>query len=136
VLPHGKNLALVSYRAREPLTLVPTNRSLARPWTSHAARTVAVLPQDGVWTALAAAIYFVVYGQLEGNALAPFVYRRTAHVNPLVTLLAILFLVEFMGVAGAIVAVPVAAAAQVFIAEIVTVRREQARRHEPPGSIG
>jgi putative heme transporter len=56
-------------------------------------------------------------------------------VNPLVTLLAILFLVEFMGVVGAVVAVPVAAAAQVVIAELVAVRREQAR-HERTGSSG
>lgn len=61
--------------------------------------------------------------------LAPFIYRRTAHVNPLMTLLAILFLVEFMGVMGAVVAVPVAAAAQVVIAELVTIRREQPHRH-------
>ncbi|HET9596265.1 MAG TPA: hypothetical protein VFP65_11825, partial [Anaeromyxobacteraceae bacterium] len=38
-------------------------------------------------SALAAAVYFVFYGQLEDNILAPFIYRRTAHVNPLVTLL-------------------------------------------------
>ncbi len=71
--------------------------------------------------ALAAAIYFVVYGQLEGDVLAPFSYRRTAHVNPLVTLLAILFLAELMGVVGAVVA------ARIVIAEIVTIRRERAR---------
>jgi predicted PurR-regulated permease PerM len=78
----------------------------------------------------------VVYGQLEGNILAPFIYRRTAHVNPLVTLLAILFLVEFMGMVGAVVAVPVAAAAQIVIAEIVTIRREQARQPETTGPPG
>ncbi len=122
-----------------PLGILSGTSSLvpyAGPLVVGAGITLFALITGGVWTALAAAIYFVVYGQLEGNALAPFVYRRTAHVNPLVTLLSILFLVEFMGVAGAVVAVPVAAAAQVFIAEIVTVRREQARRHEPPGSIG
>ena len=94
------------------------------------------LVTGGAWSGLAAAIYFVIYGQLEGNVLAPFVYRRTAHVNPLVTLLAILFLVEFMGMAGALVAVPVAAAAQIVIAEIVAIRREQARRDEAAGPPG
>jgi putative heme transporter len=122
-----------------PLGILSGTSSLvpyAGPLVVGAAITLFALITGGVWTALAAAVYFVVYGQLEGNALAPFVYRRTAHVNPLVTLLAILFLVEFMGVVGAVVAVPVAAAAQVVIAEIVTVRREQARRHETPGSLG
>ncbi len=48
-------------------------------------------------------------------------------MNPLVTLLAILFLVEFMGTMGAVVAVPVAAAIQVVVAEIVSLRRDRAR---------
>ena len=97
------------------------------PLVVGAAITLFAFATGGAWSGVAAAIYFVVYGQLEGNVLAPFVYRHTARVNPLVTLLAILFLVEFMGVAGAVVAVPVAAAAQIVIAEIVALRREQAR---------
>jgi predicted PurR-regulated permease PerM len=47
-----------------------------------------------------------------------------------------LFLLEFMGVIGAVVAVPVAAAAQVVVAEIVTIRRERAHRHAPTGTTG
>ncbi len=69
------------------------------------------------------AIYFVLHGQLEGNILAPLVYRRTVHVNPLITLLAILFLAEFMGIAGAVLAVPVAAAAQIVMREALALRR-------------
>ncbi len=95
------------------------------PLVVGAAITLFAFATGGAWSGAAAAIYFVVYGQLEGNVLAPFVYRRTARVNPLVTLLAILFLVEFMGVAGAVVAVPVAAAAQIVIAELVALRRER-----------
>jgi predicted PurR-regulated permease PerM len=122
-----------------PLAILSGTSSLVPyvgPLVVGAAITLFALITGGVWIALAAAIYFVVYGQLEGNILAPFIYRRTAHVNPLVTLLAILFLVEFMGMVGAVVAVPVAAAAQIVIAEIVTIRREQARQHETTGSPG
>jgi putative heme transporter len=104
----------------------------AGPFVVGGAITLFALITGSAWTALAAAIYFVIYGQLEGNVFAPFVYRRTAHVNPLVTLLAILFLVEFMGVAGAVVAVPVAAAAQIVIAEIVTIRRSRRVDESPP----
>jgi putative heme transporter len=98
------------------------------PLVVGAAITLFAFVTGGAWIGLAAAIYFVVYGQLEGNVLAPFIYRHTTHVNPLVTLLAILFLVEFMGVAGAVVAVPVAAAAEIVIAELVALRRERARQ--------
>ena len=97
------------------------------PLVVGAAVTLFAFATGGAWSGVAAAIYFVVYGQLEGNVLAPFVFRRTVRVNPLVTLLAILFLVEFMGVAGAVVAVPVAAAAQIVVAEIMALRRERAR---------
>lgn len=105
------------------------------PLVVGAAITLFALATGGTWIGLAAAIYFAVYGQLEGNVLAPFVYRRTAHVNQLVTLLAMLFLAELMGTAGAVVAVPVAAAAQIVVAEIVAMRREGARprRDPPPG---
>jgi putative heme transporter len=122
-----------------PLGILSGTSSLvpyAGPLVLGVTITLFTLATGGAWKALAAAIYFVIYGQLEGNVLAPFIYRRTAHVNPLVTLLAILFLVEFMGVVGAVVAVPVAAAAQVVIAEIVTVRRERALRNETTGSLG
>jgi putative heme transporter len=95
----------------------------AGPLVAGATVTVFVLVTGGAWKALAAAIWFVLYGQLEGNILAPLVYRRAVDVNPLVTLLAILFLAEFMGIAGAILAVPVAAAAQIVMREVLALRR-------------
>jgi putative heme transporter len=106
------------------------------PMVIGAGITLFALITGGGWTALAAVTYFVIYGQLEGNVLAPFVYRHTAHVNPLVTLLAILFLVEFMGIAGAVVAVPLAAAAQIVIAEMARLRRDQARQRKTTGPLG
>lgn len=122
-----------------PLGLLSGASSLvpyAGPLVVGTAITLFALVTGSAWTALAVAIYFAVYGQLEGNVLAPFVYRRTAHVNPLVTVLAILFLVEFMGVVGAVVAVPVAAAAQIVIAEVVTVRRSRRVAASPPDPPG
>jgi predicted PurR-regulated permease PerM len=118
-----------------PLGILSGSSSLvpyAGPLVTGATVTVFVLVTGGPWKALAAAIYFVLYGQLEGNILAPVVYRRTVHVNPLVTLLAILFLAEFMGIAGAILAVPVAAAAQIMMREVLAHRRAR----EGPGGPG
>jgi predicted PurR-regulated permease PerM len=109
-----------------PLGIVAGASSLvpyAGPLVAGATVTLFVLVTGGVWKALAAAIYFVLYGQLEGNILAPLIYRRTVHVNPLITLLAILFLAEFMGIAGAVLAVPVAAALQIVMREVLALRR-------------
>ncbi len=69
--------------------------------------------------------YFMLYGQFEGNVLGPFVFRRTVHLDPLVTLLAILFLAEFMGIVGAVIAVPAVAIAQIVVRELLVERREQ-----------
>ncbi len=79
----------------------------------------------GSWHGIAAAIYFIVYGQLEGNVLGPLVFRRTVHVNPLVTTLSLLFLGEMAGIIGAIVAVPVVATLQIVLREILHIRRER-----------
>ncbi len=111
-----------------PLGILSGTSSLvpyAGPLVTGAIITVFAAITGGAWKALAVAIYFVSYGQLEGNILAPLVYRHTAHVNPLVTLVAILFLAEFMGVVGAVIAVPVAAAAQVVLQDILAMRRER-----------
>ncbi|XXF78477.1 AI-2E family transporter [Myxococcaceae bacterium GXIMD 01537] len=81
----------------------------------------------GIWKAVAVATYFVVYGTLEGNVLAPLVFRRTVHLNPLLTLLAVLFCAELAGVVGAVVAVPVVATGQIILGELLSLRRERQR---------
>ena len=81
----------------------------------------------GAWHGVAAAIYFVVYGQIEGNVLGPLIFRRTVHVNPLVVTLSILFLGELAGIMGAIVAVPIVATLQIILRELLRIRREQLR---------
>jgi len=79
----------------------------------------------GTWHGVAAAIYFVAYGQVEGNILGPLIFRRTVHVNPLVVTLSVLFLGDLAGVMGAIVAVPIAATLQIILRELLRIRREQ-----------
>jgi predicted PurR-regulated permease PerM len=126
-------LAIARVQFFLPLGILSGSSSLvpyAGPLVTGATITLLALVTGGVWKALAVAVYFVVYGQLEGNVLAPIVYRRTAHVNPLMTLLAVLFFAEFLGVMGAVIAVPVAAAAQVVLKELVA-RREEARTEGP-----
>lgn len=92
----------------------------------------------GMWTALGVLAYFVLYGQLEGNVLAPLVFRRTVHVNPLLVLLAVLFCAELAGIVGAVVAVPVAASVQIIIREVLLFRQERqgTRASAPPTTTG
>ena len=78
------------------------------------------LVTKGTWHGVAAGIYFIVYGQLEGNLLGPLIFRRTVHVNPLVTTLSILFLGEIAGRRRRHrCAVPVVATLQIVLREIL-----------------
>ncbi|HVV52212.1 MAG TPA: AI-2E family transporter [Polyangia bacterium] len=98
--------------------------------------SVIALLTKGTWHGVAAAIYFIAYGQLEGNLLGPLIFRRTVHVNPLVTTLSILVMGEIAGVIGAIVAVPVIATLQIVLREILRIRREQLRIPPPAEPSG
>jgi predicted PurR-regulated permease PerM len=105
----------------------------AGPLVAGSSITLLSLITGGPLRALATGIYFILYGQLEGSLLSPLIFRHTVHVNPLITTLAILFMAEFMGLPGAIIAVPAAATAQIVIREILSLRKEQDEdpRREP-----
>jgi len=79
----------------------------------------------GVGHGIASAIYFIVYGLVEGNVLGPLIFKRTVNVNPLVVTLSILFLGEIAGIMGAIIAVPVVATLQIVLRELLRMRRER-----------
>ena len=97
----------------------------AGPVVTGTVITLLTLITGGGWHALACVIYFISYGQFEGNVLGPLIFRRTVHVNPLVVILSVLFLGEMAGIVGAIIAVPVVAAMQIVAREMLRVRRLQ-----------
>ena len=68
-------------------------------------------------------IVFIVYQQAENNLLQPLVYRRTVDVSPLLVIVSILIGSTLLGVLGALVAIPVAAAVQIVVRDI-WIRRE------------
>jgi len=132
-----------------PLGILAGSSSMipyAGPFVTGTFIALIALVTKGVWYGVASAIYFVTYGQIEGNLLGPLIFRRTVHVNPLVVTVSILFFGEIAGVLGAIVAVPVVAAFQIVLREVLRVRREQIalqraardaqeRKIESPGSV-
>ncbi len=121
-------LALIGTPYFLPLGLLSGFSSLvpyAGPVLTGGFITLVTLITGGAVKALIALGYFLLYGQLEGNVLGPFVFRRTVHLDPLVTLLGILFLAELLGIAGAVVAVPAVALAQIVVRELLAARRER-----------
>lgn len=97
----------------------------AGPFVAGTVISLIALFTAGTWHGIAAGIYFIVYGQIEGNILGPLVFRRAVHVNPLVVTLSILFLGEIAGLVGAILAVPAVATFQVILRELLRLRRRQ-----------
>jgi predicted PurR-regulated permease PerM len=73
------------------------------------------------------AIVSVVYQQIENNVVQPVVYRKTVDVHPLLVIVAILIGASLVGVLGALVAIPVAAAVQIVVRD--------AWRQREPGSL-
>ena len=96
-------------------------------------------------------VFVVVYQQLETNVLQPFVYRRTVNLHPLAVITAILIGSSLLGVLGALVAIPIAAAVQIALKDVwenrasslvdvsgepLPAREEPPREVElPPGTI-
>ncbi len=79
----------------------------------------------GVWAGVGVAAYYVLYQQFENHVLYPVIYRHTVDVNPLVIVLAVLFMWELGGIPGAILAVPSAAAGHIIVGELLRYRRRR-----------
>jgi hypothetical protein len=62
-------------------------------------------PISALWVAL----MFVLLQQLEGHIVAPQVFRISLRINPILIILALLIGNQLYGIAGALVALPVAA---------------------------
>jgi predicted PurR-regulated permease PerM len=60
----------------------------------------------------------IVYQQVENNVIQPVVYRKTVDVRPLIVIVAILIGSSLLGVLGALIAIPVAAAVQIVVRDL------------------
>lgn len=72
-------------------------------------------PDRLIWVVVAT----IVIQQLENNLLVPRVMRKAVGVNPFVTLLAIFAFSSFFGLAGALMAIPMAAIIQLLLDRFV-----------------
>jgi predicted PurR-regulated permease PerM len=67
-------------------------------------------PGDLIWWTA----FLILYQQLENNFIQPQVYQRTVQLHPLVVIIAVLIGASLLGVLGALVAIPIAGAIQIF----------------------
>jgi len=76
--------------------------------------------------ALITVAYHVLYRVFEDYLLNPRVLRRTVDVSPVVTIIAVLLGGSLLGVTGALIAVPAAAAVQLLLTEVLYPQRDTA----------
>ncbi|WP_282346771.1 AI-2E family transporter [Micromonospora sp. WMMD714] len=79
----------------------------------------------GLPIGIACAVFFVLYQQVENYLIYPKIMRRSVQVNEVAALLAALLGVALMGVVGALIAIPVVAALQLILREVVLPRQER-----------
>jgi predicted PurR-regulated permease PerM len=79
-------------------------------------------------------VWAIIYQQIENNVIQPQIQRRAVDIHPFVVLVSVLFGSALFGVPGALLAIPVAASAQIALAEWWRFRREEPARLDPPGA--
>jgi predicted PurR-regulated permease PerM len=77
-------------------------------------------------------IFLILYQQFENNVLQPVIFRRTVNVAPLAVIVAILAGSSVLGVVGALVAIPIAAALQIVLREYLGEEKAVADDGAPP----
>jgi predicted PurR-regulated permease PerM len=81
---------------------------------------------QSVQIAVIVAIYYVIYQQVENYVIAPRIMARTVSVPGAVALIAAFGGGALLGVLGALIAIPIAAAILLIIQEVLIPRQEQA----------
>lgn len=77
------------------------------------------------WVVVATIAWYTLIQQIEGNFLVPRVMRQTVGLSPLLTIIALVIGAKLLGLVGALIAVPVAAASQVVIGEVLAAVRSK-----------
>jgi predicted PurR-regulated permease PerM len=72
-----------------------------------------------VWRIVAVIAVFTLIQQAENHLLVPRVMKMSVGLSPLLTIIAIMVGAKLMGVLGALLAVPIAAALQVIVGELL-----------------
>ncbi|WP_418113106.1 AI-2E family transporter [[Actinomadura] parvosata] len=93
--------------------------------TIGAVLVTAVALLDSWPAGIACAIFFLAYQQVENYFIYPRVMKHSVNVTPAVTVIAALFGGALLGIVGALLAIPVAAAISLIIRELVLPRQDR-----------
>lgn len=109
------------------------------PWISGTVSVLVALITVDPGKALQVVVLFILIQNIEGNVIEPLVMSRAVKINPLVVIVAVLIGLDLLGIIGAILAVPVAAAIQIVFVRVLApaIRRSSASSASsaPPGEV-
>jgi len=77
-------------------------------------------------------VFILIWQRFEDYVIQPLVYGRALHVNPIVTIVSVLCGASLLGVLGALIAIPTAAAIQIILSEWWSSRRGGTARSAAP----
>jgi predicted PurR-regulated permease PerM len=83
------------------------------------------------WKAVVLLVFVLVYQQVESNFLQPMDYSQAVQLNGLVILIALLVGGQLLGIAGALLAIPVAEIIRIVLSELLAYRRTRQEADEP-----
>ena len=89
-------------------------------------------PASPLTAAIINIVFTIVYRLAEDYLINPRVLKRTVDVRPLVTIVAVLLGGALLGIIGALIAVPTAAAIQLIITEVIYPRMDSAGTQPTP----
>ncbi|MGN6812931.1 MAG: AI-2E family transporter, partial [Thermomicrobiales bacterium] len=93
------------------------------PWISGVPAVLIALTQS--WRlAVAVVVFMVAIQMIEGNVLVPRIMKDSVGLSPLLVVLAVLVGGTLLGPVGSIIAIPIAAAIQVLISDLVRSHQE------------
>ena len=84
-----------------------------------------------VWIAV-----LIIYQQIENNMVQPYVYGQAVQIHPLVVIIAILIGAVLLGILGALIAIPTAAAIQAVVLDWWRFRHPEEGGTEGDGEAG
>jgi predicted PurR-regulated permease PerM len=87
--------------------------------------TLSCLVFDGVPTAVAVAIYYVIYMQIEAYVLNPNIMNRAVKVPGVIVVIAALAGGTLLGILGALIAIPVAASILLIINQVIVPQQNE-----------
>lgn len=101
-----------------------------------AVATLVALASRGLTTAVVVLVLIVVFGQIEGHVLQPFVMGWSVRLHPVAVAVSVIAGTLSAGLLGAVVAVPLVSIAWAVVRELRDVRQEVAARDGGGGGDG